>query len=33
MKRLAEDVALGPFVEDAMDNIRVSEIRRKSNNS
>lgn len=33
MKRLAKDVALGPFVEDAMDNIRVSKVRRKSNKS
>jgi len=31
MKRLARDVAFGPFVEDALDNIKASKIRRKSN--
>ena len=33
MKRLAKDAALGPFVEDALDNIRVSKVGRKSNTS
>jgi len=27
MKRLENDAALGPFVEDALDNIRVAKIR------
>ena len=27
MKRFENDAALGPFVEDALDNIRVSNIR------
>jgi hypothetical protein len=33
MKQLANDVALAPFVEDALDNIRASEIGSKSNKS